>query len=93
MRDRQKGPLSHFWHVFDTWVGARRDSGYRWEGAIEDDTGIRVALHIRTSLVPAFIGRIKKDHPYDVPCILAFTVDDANPDYVAWVERGAREAA
>jgi periplasmic divalent cation tolerance protein len=56
---------------------------YRWQGAIHDDPEIRVALHTQTTL----------DHPYDVPCILAFPVDDANPDYVAWVETETREAA
>jgi periplasmic divalent cation tolerance protein len=64
-----------------------------WEGASQDDPEIRVALHTRTALVPGLIDRIKKDHPYDVPCILAFPVDDANPDYVAWVEKETREAA
>jgi periplasmic divalent cation tolerance protein len=52
-----------------------------------------VALHTRTALVPGLIDRIKKDHPYDVPCILAFSVKVANPDYVAWVEAETREAA
>jgi periplasmic divalent cation tolerance protein len=66
---------------------------YRWQGAIQDDPEIRVALHTRTALVPGLIDRIKKDHPYEVPCILAFPVDEANPDYVAWVETETREAA
>ncbi|MBO0729404.1 MAG: divalent-cation tolerance protein CutA [Acidimicrobiaceae bacterium] len=59
---------------------------YRWEGAVQDDAEIRVALHTRTALVPGLIDRIKQNHPYDVPCILAFSVEDANPAYVAWVE-------
>jgi periplasmic divalent cation tolerance protein len=66
---------------------------YRWQGAIQDDPEIRVALHTRTELVPGLIDRIRKDHPYDVPCILAFSIDDANPDYIAWVEAETREAA
>jgi periplasmic divalent cation tolerance protein len=66
---------------------------YRWEGAVQDDAEIRVALHTRTALVLGLIDRIKKDHPYDVPCILAFSIDDANPEYAAWVEAETREAA
>jgi periplasmic divalent cation tolerance protein len=65
---------------------------YRWEGAIHDDPEIRVAMHTRTALVPGLIDRIKVDHPYGVACILAFPVDEANPDYVAWVEAETREA-
>jgi periplasmic divalent cation tolerance protein len=66
---------------------------YRWDGAIHDDPEIRVALHTRAKLVPALIDRIKKDHPYDVPCILAFSIDNANGDYAAWVEAETMEAA
>jgi periplasmic divalent cation tolerance protein len=58
---------------------------YRWEGAVQDETEIRVAYHTRASLVPALIDRIKQDHPYDVPCILALPIVDANPDYADWV--------
>lgn len=59
---------------------------YRWQGEIQQTTEARAALHTRSDLVPALIDRIKQDHPYDVPCILSVTIDNANPDYVAWVE-------
>ncbi len=59
---------------------------YRWEGTVHDDAEVRVALHTRAVLVPDLVQRIKSEHPYEVPCILAIPVEDANPDYVAWVE-------
>jgi periplasmic divalent cation tolerance protein len=58
---------------------------YRWQGDIEDGTEARVALHTRSELVPDLIERIERDHPYDVPCILAVSIDSASPAYVAWV--------
>ncbi len=58
---------------------------YRWEGEIQDDTEARVALHTHADLVPQLIERIRRDHPYDVPCILVFPVTNANPDYADWV--------
>ena len=58
---------------------------YRWEGRIEDAAEARVALHTRAELVPRLIERIKQDHPYEVPCILVFPAEQANPDYAAWV--------
>jgi periplasmic divalent cation tolerance protein len=58
---------------------------YRWQGVIEDSTEARVALHTRSELVPELIERIERDHPYDVPCILAVSIDSASPAYVAWV--------
>lgn len=60
-------------------------SVYRWQGVIEESVETRVALHTRTSLVPAVIERVRADHPYDVPCVIALPVEHANPDYLAWV--------
>jgi periplasmic divalent cation tolerance protein len=58
---------------------------YRWDGAIQDDTELRVALHTRASLVQQVIERTRKAHPYDVPCVLAFAVETGNSEYVKWV--------
>ena len=60
-------------------------SVYRWAGEIHDDREFRVALHTRTSLVPAIVERTRTTHPYDVPCVLALPVVGGNPDYLAWV--------
>jgi periplasmic divalent cation tolerance protein len=60
-------------------------SVYLWRGALEENLETRVALHTRDSLVPAVIERTRAEHPYDVPCVLALPVSDANPDYLAWV--------
>ena len=60
-------------------------SVYRWQGEIEESVETRVALHTRSSLVPAVIERVRVDHPYDVPCVIALPVEQANPDYLAWV--------
>lgn len=58
---------------------------YRWGGRVEEATEARVALHTRADLVPRLIERIRRDHPYEVPCVLALAVSAANPDYAAWV--------
>jgi periplasmic divalent cation tolerance protein len=60
-------------------------SVYRWQGAIEESVETRVALHTRTSLVPAVIERTRTEHPYDVPCVIALPVAQADPAYRAWV--------
>ncbi len=31
------------------------------------------------------IERARADHPYEVPCVLALPIEQANPDYLAWV--------
>lgn len=60
-------------------------SVYSWQGAIEDEEEARVALHTRTSLVPAIVDRANRDHPYDVPCVIAIPVVAGNHAYLEWV--------
>jgi periplasmic divalent cation tolerance protein len=35
--------------------------------------------------VPAIVERARLDHPYEVPCVLALSIQAGNPDYVRWV--------
>ena len=58
---------------------------YRWDGGIHDDREVRVALHTRASLVPEIVDRVNREHPYQVPCVLALPVQTGNPNYLAWV--------
>jgi periplasmic divalent cation tolerance protein len=58
---------------------------YRWQGAVEDEGEARVALHTRLSLVPAIVERADREHPYDVPCVIALPVAAGNPAYIEWV--------
>jgi len=64
---------------------------FRWEGAVQDEPEARVALHTRTSLVPAIIDRAKADHPYDVPCVIALPIIDGNPEYLDWIKESTRD--
>jgi periplasmic divalent cation tolerance protein len=58
---------------------------YRWHGSVHDDPEVRVALHTRASLVPAIIDRANREHPYQVPCVLALPIQTGNPSYLTWV--------
>jgi periplasmic divalent cation tolerance protein len=60
-------------------------SVFRWQGAIQEERELRVALHTRQSLVDKIIERVRQAHPYDVPCVLAFPVTGGNPAYLEWV--------
>jgi periplasmic divalent cation tolerance protein len=58
---------------------------YRWQGSVHDEGEARVALHTRRGLVPEIVERTNRDHPYDVPCVIATPVVGGNPAYVQWV--------
>lgn len=64
---------------------------YRWEGRVHDEPEARVMLHTRESLVPEIIRTARREHPYDVPCVLATAITQANPDYRAWVVESTKD--
>ena len=70
-------------------IGAIR-SVYRWDGAVQDETEARVALHTRRSLVPAIVERTAELHPYEVPCVIALPLLGGNHAYLRWIEAETR---
>ena len=66
-------------------------SVYRWDGAVQEAAEARVALHTRTSLVPAIVERTNAEHPYDVPCVIALPIEQGNPAYLDWIAASTRE--
>ena len=58
---------------------------YRWRGEIYDVGEARVALHTRISLVDRIVEKTNRDHPYEVPCVIATSIVAGNPSYLQWV--------
>ena len=62
-------------------------SVYRWKGSIERETESTLLIKTRADHLPALMTAIRELHPYEVPEIVALTVDptDVNPAYLAWL--------
>ena len=45
----------------------------------------RVALRTRRSLLPQIVDRAKREHPYEVPSVVAVPIIDGGPEYLRWV--------
>jgi periplasmic divalent cation tolerance protein len=58
---------------------------YRWQGVIHDHAEARVALHTRRSLVNTIIAETDREHPYEVPGLIALPILDGNPAYLQWI--------
>ena len=58
---------------------------YRWQGQVYDKAEGRVALRTRRSLLPQIIERTKREHPYEVPSVVAVPIIDGGPDYLVWI--------
>ncbi len=60
-------------------------SQYRWNNTLHENVEARVSLHTVRRHLPAIIDRTNRDHPYDVPCVIATAIIGGNPAYLAWI--------
>jgi periplasmic divalent cation tolerance protein len=57
----------------------------RHEGKIREEAQARTAFHTRHSLVPDIVARVERDHPDEVPCVVALRMIDGSADYLQWI--------
>lgn len=67
-------------NVFD---GMR--SIYWWQGRVQQDNEAVLILKTTDDRLAAAIDRVKALHSYDVPCVVALSVEAGNPDYLNWI--------
>jgi periplasmic divalent cation tolerance protein len=61
-------------------------STYRWKGKIEQATEWYCNLKTTDARLPALTKRIREMHPYELPEIIATVIQDAEGDYLRWIE-------
>jgi len=62
-------------------------SFYRWEGREEQAVEYPVLIKSTRERYPALEQAIRARHPYELPEIIAWSVDAGLPAYLDWVER------
>lgn len=58
---------------------------YRWQGEVQCDAEVVMLLKTRQSRVEALGTRLAELHPYEVPELIAVTLEAGLPSYLAWV--------
>lgn len=66
-------------------------STYRWQGRIEHAAEWSCSLKTTMTRLPALEARIRSEHPYQVPEIVAVPIVAGDPAYLAWIEDGVRD--
>ncbi|KTF91989.1 hypothetical protein cypCar_00032071, partial [Cyprinus carpio] len=59
---------------------------YYWKGEIRDTSEILLLVRTKSSLVQRIVAYIKAVHPYDIPEIISFPIDDGSQHYLKWME-------
>lgn len=61
------------------------ESVYRWEGKVEEAKETLVLLKTSVDRYQALETALRELHPYDVPEIIAFPIEEGLPEYLRWV--------
>ena len=60
-------------------------STYHWQGKIEPATEVPLLIKTTRDAYPRLEQLIREAHPYELPEIIAVTVDAGLPAYLGWV--------
>ena len=58
---------------------------YRWEGRLCDEQEILLSAKTLASKWPEILSVIQENHPYELPEIIAVSVERGLPEYLTWV--------
>lgn len=67
-------------------------SRYVWKGELQREDEQLITLKTRAALFEPLRTRLRELHPYETPEIIALPVVAADPDYLAWLLEGTRDA-
>lgn len=66
-------------------------SVYWWKGDVEDAEEVAMIAKTSAELVDRVIERVKQLHSYEIPCVVSWIIEKANPDYLDWIENSTRQ--
>ena len=60
---------------------------YRWKGAVEEASETPMSFKTTVGQAEAVRALVLRLHPYELPCVLALSVDAAasHPDFLRWI--------
>lgn len=62
------------------------NSIYFWEGKVHDDSEVYLFIKTKESALERVIEYIKGNHPYKLPEIIFFKMEEGLEDYFRWIE-------
>lgn len=60
---------------------------YRWQGKVEKMPEYGAIIKTQKQKYRAVENYIKKNHPYDVPEIIAWNIDQGGKNYLNWIKK------
>ena len=64
-------------------------SFFWWEGKIDEAHEALIIMKTKDELFPQLKSVVKRNHPYQVPEIIAFKIEQINEEYLEWINKEA----
>ena len=64
---------------------------YKWKGKVEHEAEHLMVVKTSENCLPNLMERIKELHPYEVPEVIALSIDEGDPAYLEWILSETRE--
>ncbi|XP_007258163.3 protein CutA homolog [Astyanax mexicanus] len=64
----------------------RTSTMYYWKGQIQDASEILLLVRTRTSLIQKLTEYVIALHPYEIPEIISFPIEDGSMSYLKWMD-------
>lgn len=58
---------------------------YRWEGEVQQESEFVVILKTTAARISELKKTVLDEHPYDVPCMVHWPIEDGTPAFLDWV--------
>ena len=62
-------------------------SVYSWKGELKQSSEVVLLLKSKTRLYNKIRKRVESLHPYECPCIIAWSLDQGNKEYLEWINK------
>jgi periplasmic divalent cation tolerance protein len=63
---------------------------YRWKGKIEKDNEYALIMKSKRSLYQKLENRLNELHPYEIPAIVTYKIDEGIDEYLFWIKEETR---
>ncbi len=62
------------------------DSMYRWKGKLQNSKECGILFKTSSHALRSLMKALKKIHPYEVPCIVAWEIKESDSSYLDWIK-------
>lgn len=71
-------------------ISTQVKSMYWWNDQIQTDTEELMIIKTKKELFSELVTKITEIHPYDVPEIISFKIEEGNGEYLEWLTKSTK---